>query len=110
MTTPTKEPKARRFIRAPRTQIQKVRDMALTLFGVEKKDIAAVAGVTLPLISNVFSDRHRSPDVEQSVIDYLNSKYTGLTAWEKARLKNIGVAMNGQVTLDEFGWPEPEDA
>jgi hypothetical protein len=108
-----KEP--RRPIKSPLTKIQKLREMTMTIFDVDKTDIADAMDVSRGLISNAFTDRHRSPTVERAVVAYLNQRLDTLPRWEYEQLQSLGVLRgrpNGRdwITVESLGWPEPGGA
>jgi hypothetical protein len=103
----------RRPIKSPLTKIQKIREIIMTVFDVNKTDIADAMDVSRGLISNSFTDRHRSPTVERAVVMYLNQKLDTLGPWELQTLRDIGVlpaAGEPGLTLESFGWPKPGGA
>ena len=109
MTTQQKPRRAP--IRRTLTPLQKKREITLVVLGVEKTEIARKIGVTAQLIANIFNDRHRSPDVEQSVVKYLNKKLTEGSAdsWEYDTLNELDMleSATGRITAERMGWPKP---
>lgn len=107
-----RNPKPPKPIKAPKTRIQKVREIVLVLLDVDKVDIERATGVSRGVLSNIFTDRHRSPDAEQKVATYLNSRIDKLTAEDWRILRHAGGIMPGTstvaaITPESLGWPPP---
>jgi hypothetical protein len=108
MHTTDREP-AKSFIRRPRTWQQKVREMVLVLFDVEKKDISAETGVDRGVMTNIFSDKHRSPAAESKVLDFLNGRLMTLGQDERRMLRaTFGAGVTAGITRNDMGWPLDE--
>jgi hypothetical protein len=113
MTTATPMPAIRkperRYIKRPRTPLQKKREMVLVVLDVEKAELAqAIGGTSAQVISNLFTDRHRSPDVEKAVVDLLNRRLDKLPVdgWDRDVLADLGaVDDRGRLTRESMGWP-----
>lgn len=99
-------------IKPRRTQVQKTREIVLTLLDVDKADIERATGVSKGILFNIFTDRHRSIDAETAVITYLDSKIDESGPWEREMLRKLGFkgTKNAEpvITHDHFGWPAPE--
>lgn len=113
-TEATKEaPKIRRYVRRTLTPVQKTREMVLTLLGVDKRTIAREIGSSETVIFNLFADKHRSPETEEKIVDFLNERIENESVvgpWERKRLAELGfkVPLGIVFTLDAMGWPSPE--
>jgi hypothetical protein len=109
MSESTTKPQ-RSYVRRQLTPTQKVREMALILLGVDKRAIAKATGSTETVIFNIFADKHRSPETETKVLEFLNERLSTAGPWSKKRLVDLdfkepqGLAF----TPENFGWPEPE--
>lgn len=97
---------ARRY-RRKLTEVQRFREMTLVALNVSKDDICKATGVKRQILSNIFTDRHRSLDAEEKVLAFLNDRVS--TAWDKAVLTKIGVLSGGKITRLTFGWPMPDE-
>ncbi len=96
----------RKNIRRKLTEVQRIREMTLVALNVSKDDICKATGVKRQLLSNIFTDRHRSLDAEEKVLAYLNER--DRTRWENSTLSAIGVTNKLLITRASFGWPEPD--
>jgi hypothetical protein len=113
MSESTTKPQ-RSYVRRQLTSIQKSREMALTLLGVDKRAIAKATGSTETVIFNIFADKHRSPETEAKVLEFLNDRTALIGPWDQKQLRTLGFRRVGtsevgiEFTPENFGWPEPE--
>lgn len=98
--------KPRQYIRRQLTETQKKREIVLILLGVDKRSIAEAVGVSEQLVFNVFTDKHRSVDVERKIVAYLDDKAHEAGAWELSKLATLGFV--DVIDMAGMGWPEPE--
>lgn len=83
--------------------------MLLVALDIEQKDIAAEMGESKQIVSNIFRDRHRSVDLEEKVLGYLQAKVDQTENPVTLGLVQ-GVLPNRKVTRSFMGWPMPGDS